>query len=134
MNDREIKWLIYTVLVGVIPILCRLVVWMLTKSGAVELLSANDFVAFGLVLHISIINELEHVDSSDKNWKTTQNGISILFISFYGVLFALALLAGTNSDLVDPMITKKSVIVLSVVSLIISYSVFHRISNRSRAV
>ena len=64
MENKKIKWLIYTVLVGLIPILSRLLIWLVTKEGTVEMLNASDFVAFGLVLHISNINEIEHISSS----------------------------------------------------------------------
>jgi len=60
MTDKKTKWLIYTVLVGLIPILSRLLVWLVTNTGTVNILSPSDFVIFGLVLHISNINEIEH--------------------------------------------------------------------------
>lgn len=85
MGSKKIKWLIYTVLVGLIPILSRLIVWVVTKEGSVDLLSPSDFVAFGLVLHISNINEIEHFSGVEREWKTSQNGISIAFIAFYSV-------------------------------------------------
>ncbi|AFJ43528.1 hypothetical protein [Francisella orientalis] len=70
MGNKKIKWLIYTVLVGLIPILSRLIVWLVTKKGSVSLFSPSDFVAFGLVLHISNINEIEHFSGIQKEWKT----------------------------------------------------------------
>lgn len=128
MGNRKIKWLIYTVLVGLIPILSRLIVWLVTKEGSVELLSPSDFVAFGLVLHISNINEIEHFSGADREWKTAQNGISIAFIAFYSVLFALTLVGET---IVDVQAIVICTIVLSVVSFLISYSVYDRISKAS---
>lgn len=85
MNNKKAKWLAYTVLVGLIPILCRMIAWLVTKSGTVELLASSDFVALGLVLHISIINEMEHISDDERDWKTIQNGVSIAFIAAYGV-------------------------------------------------
>ncbi|HSH24744.1 MAG TPA: hypothetical protein VLA13_04320 [Massilibacterium sp.] len=126
MGSKKVKWLIYTVLVGLIPILSRLIVWIVTKQGSVDLLSPSDFVAFGLVLHISNINEIEHFSGVDRGWKTSQNGISIAFIAFYSVLFALTLVGKT---IVDVQAITICTVVLSVVSFLISYSVYDRISK-----
>jgi hypothetical protein len=126
MGSKKIKWLIYTVLVGLIPILSRLIVWVVTKEGSVNLLSSSDFVAFGLILHISNINEIEHFSKVEREWKTTQNGISIAFISFYSVLFALNLV---GEKIVDVKSIKICTVVLSIVSFLISYSVYDRISK-----
>jgi hypothetical protein len=136
MEYKSIKWLVYTVLVGLIPILSRLLLWTVTKQGTVELFSAADFVVFGLVLHISNINEIEHLSltkSDDKSWKTVQNGISILFITFYGILFCLTLLSGPTNTFVDEKIITNCAILLSLVSFLLSYSVFYRISRVSAA-
>ncbi len=128
MGSKKIKWLIYTVLVGLIPILSRLIVWLVTKEGSVNLFSPSDFVAFGLVLHISNINEIEHFSGIQKEWKTAQNGISISFIAFYSVLFALTLI---GENIVDVNAITICTIVLSVVSFLISYTVYDRISKAS---
>lgn len=128
MGNKKIKWLIYTVLVGLIPILSRLIVWLVTIKGSVSLLSPSDFVAFGLILHISNINEIEHFAGIEKAWKTAQNGISIAFIAFYSVLFALTLV---GENIVDINAISVCTVVLSVVSFLISYSVYDRVSKIS---
>ncbi len=131
MGNKKIKWLIYTVLVGLIPILSRLIVWVVTKAGSVNLLSPSDFVAFGLVLHISNINEIEHFLGVEMGWKTAQNGISIAFIAFYSVLFALNLI---GENIVDGEAITICTVVLSIVSFLISYSVYDRISKSPSSV
>lgn len=128
MKTKKIKWLVYTVLVGLIPIMARILICLVTKGGNIDMLNASDFVAFGLVLHISNINEIEHLDSSDKSWKTIQNGISITFIAFYSVLFAISLLGTSQTTLVNVSSIKNASILLSFVSFILSYSVYHRVS------
>lgn len=124
--EKKVKWLIYTVVVGLIPIVSRLIVWIVTKQGTVDLLSPSDFVAFGLILHISNINEIEHFSEIEKEWKTVQNGISIAFIAFYSVLFTLNLI---GNGIVNVSAITKCAIGLSVVSFFISYSVFDRLSK-----
>lgn len=92
MTNNKTKWLAYTVLVGLIPIISRVFVWITANSESMQLLAAPDFVAFGLVLHISNINELEHISSEqNKGWKTIQNGISLTFVALYSVLYAVLL-------------------------------------------
>ena len=129
MNTKKNKWLIYTVLVGLIPILSRFLVWLVTEPGVVSLITASDFIAFGLVLHISNINEIEHLTDNEKSWKTTQNGTSITFIAFYSVLFSLVMISEGTPAIINPDVIKYCTIVLAVISFLISFSVFHRISN-----
>ena len=99
--DKKTKWLIYTVLVGLIPILSRIFVWSVTEAGVVSLIMASDFIAFGLILHISNINEIEHLADDEKSWKTVQNGVSIAFIAFYSVLFALIMISDLSFHIID---------------------------------
>lgn len=122
MSSKKIKWLVYTVLVGLIPILCRLFAWLITKEGTLDVLAASDFIAFGLVLHISNINEIEHLASVGSSWKTVQNGFSIMFIACYSVLFSVTLIG-------DSVVSKAALlnlsIFLSIISFLISYSVYY---------
>ena len=133
MADRKIKWLMYTVLVGLIPAIFRLLVWAISRDHSMGLFSAADFVVFGLILHISNINEIEHFNDSHKSWKTIQNGISILFIAVYGLLFATYLLGESNPDLIQTDVVRYIAICLSVVSFALSFSVYNRLSILSRA-
>ena len=129
MVNKKIKWLIYTVLVGLIPILSRIFVWSVTESGVVSLIMASDFIAFGLILHISNINEIEHLTDDEKSWKTVQNGTSIAFIAFYSVLFALIMISEGIPSFIDIEAIKNCAVGLAVISFLISFSVFHRISK-----
>jgi len=126
MDSKKTKWLVYTVLVGLIPIMSRFVMWLVTKDGTVELLSPSDFVVFGLILHISNINEIEHFSTIGREWKTVQNGISIVFIAFYSVLFAVTLIGG---ELVDIKSITYCTIFLAIVSFLLSFSVYDRVSK-----
>jgi Na+/alanine symporter len=133
MEDKKIKWLIYTVIVGMLPILLRLLVWLVDKTKTIEPFSAADFVMFGLVLHISNINEIEHLPRLDKTWKTVQNGVSIVFITIYSVFFALTLLSSINPPLVDQTMILYCSAALNIASLLLSYTIYDRISLLSRS-
>jgi hypothetical protein len=131
MNQKKAKWLIYTVMVGLIPIVSRLFAWFLTSKGIVKIFSASDFVAFGLILHISNINEIENVQSLDPTWRTIQNGISIVFICFYSVLYAFNLISEGSPIVKSSVLTGCSAL-LSLVSFVLSYTVYDRLSKMSR--
>ena len=129
MANVKIKWLIYTVLVGLIPVFLRLLIWTVLQNRTMDFLNAADFVAFGLILHISNINEIEHLNDPEKSWKTRHNGISIVFIVLYGALFTCSLFDQSNPGLIDARALKYAAIVLSLASFGISYSIYHKISK-----
>lgn len=122
MDTRFYKWFVYTVLIGLVPVLCRLCVWLVTKDGTVDVVAPADFVMFGLVLHIAIINEMEHLEEYANEFKTFQNGISGIFLIIYGLLFAMTLLP----NLVDLDTIQKCLYSLSFVSFLLGFSVFYR--------
>ena len=129
--NKKTKWLIYTVLVGLIPFLSRLTIFIVSNNRDLDfLINAADFVAFGLVLQISNINELEHLDSEEKDWKTIQIGTSIVFIAIYSLLFSLTLIStGNPNSGFDEWSIKWCTIALSTVSFLLSYSVYDRVSK-----
>jgi membrane-associated PAP2 superfamily phosphatase len=129
MKFSKSKWLAYTFLVGLIPVLTRFFTWVTTAAGAVSPLAAPDFVAFGLVLHISVINELEHLPAKERDWKTIQNGTSLLFITLYSALYAVTIIGEKTSNLIDANAMLKSCMIFALVSALLSLSVFHRLSK-----
>jgi len=126
MQTVKSKWLAYTVLVGLLPIFSRFLVWVVTKEGSIEPFAPQDFIAFGLVLHISNINEIEHLVGADRAWKTAQNGISACLIAIHGVLLCLTLIGG---EAVDRQAIMSCVAIIALASLGFSYALFTRISE-----
>lgn len=132
MTYRKAKWLIYTVLVGLVPFIARLIIYLALKEKNIEfLLHETDFIIFGLILHITTINELEHFELDDKPWKTVQNGLSIIFIIVYAVIFSLSCIHSVNPGMFEKNSMIWSSISLSFISLLISYSTCDRISKLS---
>lgn len=130
MVSKKVKWLIYTVAVGLIPIVIRIFIWLLTNQSNMNPISTSDIIAFGLVLHISNINEIEHIrDEQSQSWKTVQNGISILFIAVYSVFLSVIIIAEANPQIINGELIRNYSAGLSVISFIISFSIFHRISK-----
>ena len=128
-KSSKSKWLAYTFLVGLIPVLTRLLAWVTTIPGSITPFTATDFVAFGLVLHISVINEIEHLPTKEREWKTIQNGTSLIFITLYSTLYALTIIGEKNENLIDTNVMLKSSIAFACISSLLSLSVFHRLSK-----
>ena len=124
MENRKTKWLIYTVIIGLLPVIIRALLWLVTENTALKILNISDIIIFGLIIHISIINELEHT-KENVEWKTKQNGISLLFITVYSSLFALILLSNEVSPMIDNTNITTLVILMSIVSFFIGYTVHY---------
>jgi len=131
MKFSKSKWLAYTFLVGLIPVFTRLLAWATTTNGVVSPLVATDFVAFGLILYISVINELEHLPAKEKDWRTIQNGTSLIFITLYSALYAIIIIGEKIANLIDSNVMLRSSMVFASVSSLLSLSVFHRLSKVS---
>ena len=119
----------YTVLVGLIPVVFRALLWIISQHRTMDVFSASDFVAFGLILHISSINEIEHFNDLEKSWKTFQIGAAVFFIAVYSVLFASHLFSQANLAEISVGTIRIISMILSVVSFLLSFSVYHRISR-----
>lgn len=125
----KIKWLMYTVLVGLIPIFARILVWTISENRNLDLINAADLVVFGLILHISNINEIAHFNKTDQAWRITQNGISIAFISGYSVLLASYLLGQIQPSIVNIAFLRYISIAMCATSFIISFTIYNRLSK-----
>lgn len=122
VRAHRANWLVNTCLLGLLPVLARLVVWSLYNSG-VEPLATSDFIAFGLVLHSANINEVNRIAGDDESWHIKHNGISIIFIVVYAlILFGVTI----PSKEVDTANALRYSLGLSVVSFLISATVFFR--------
>ena len=128
-NTAKVKWLVYTVLIGLIPAISRALVYFLTKENSVDLFSAPDFIAFGFVLHVSVINEIEHIYNEDRSWKTVFNGLSIVFIVFYSLLLTCTVIHEANQSLINKVALVYCSMGLAAVSLFISLGVFYRLEK-----
>jgi hypothetical protein len=61
MKYKMANWLTYSVLVGLIPFISRVIIYLILQSKTSSFLfNEMDFISLGLVLHITNINELEH--------------------------------------------------------------------------
>jgi len=128
---KKTKWLIYTVLIGMIPFLIRSFISLIDKTATLEYwLNETDFIVLGLVLNLANINELEDRTFDDILWKTKKIGFSLISIAFFSAILAIV----TYSDFkkspdLDRLILKSCSILLALVSFIFSYSIFNRLNT-----
>lgn len=101
MASSNNKWLIHTLLVGLIPVNARLLMWASTATGQVAPLAASDFITLGLVVQISILNEGAHLLMREQAARALLNSICTLFITCYGVLYTLIVFSEHNMELID---------------------------------
>ena len=94
-----------------------------------DLINAADLAVFGLILHISNINEIAHFDEPGQSWKITQNGISIAFISWYSILLASHLLEQTQPGIINETFVRFIAMTFCGVSFILSLSIYSRLSK-----
>lgn len=126
---KKTKWLIYTVLIGLIPFFVRSFICIFDKGGSVSYwLNETDFIVFGLILNLSNINELEDKKLNDKLWKTKNIGYSVFQIVIFSAIFAIVTYSDfkANKDL-NVFAVKTCSMVLALVSFIFSYSIFNRL-------
>ena len=134
MANRIAKWLIYTIAVGFIPALLRMLVWLISQDkSALDIFNALDFIVLGLVLQISNINEIEHLYDSEKTWKTTHNGISVILIIFYSALLVFYLLGESIPESIDDATVKSLAMTAAPLSIGLSFLVYYRVSKLEEA-
>ncbi|GJI89478.1 hypothetical protein RugamoR1_26410 [Rugamonas sp. R1(2021)] len=92
---------------------------------------ASDFITLGLVLHISIVNEVEHATLRAADLKTISNGTSLLFITSYGALYAIAIIGERNPRFVDTSLMLSISVGLAATSFLLGLKVYQRLSHRN---
>lgn len=127
MCTVKARWLIFTVVVGLIPALARFLVWGVFRGDDVAVLAQNDWIVFGIVLHVSATNEVSRI-SGDESWKIFNTGVSTVFIVLYGVLLTIDIIMK-----IVPQVNGGSFLYISmamaIASFLMTYAVYDRISK-----
>ena len=120
------KWLIYTVLIGILPFLIRLILFVVIKNKAVVfLMNESDFIILGLVLNLTNLNELEGENKS--SWKTKMTGVSAIQIAVYAGILALSYITELNNEIINEDILFWCSLILALVSFLLSYSIYRKL-------
>lgn len=121
---RKTKWLIYTVLIGMLPFFARLIIFLISSQLTyIYLLNEIDFVAFGLVLHVSNINELTENYEGKAEWRFANIGFCVVLIAIYSIVLGITYLVELDQTqkIINRLSLKICSLVLSIVSLFYSY-------------
>ena len=122
------KWLIYTVLIGLLPFLIRLFFYFVTTVDSSFLMNEGDFVVFGLVLSLTNLNELEHRKQSI--WKTKMIGGAAVQVAFYASILGLSYASEVqNQTLVNPNALFVCALGVALFSFLFSYSIYNKLSK-----
>lgn len=140
---RISRWLIYTVIVAALPILVRLLIYMLSNHiSTATCISPVDIVFFGLTLNISNINEINNLRPR-KNKKGEQEfickyrdnyvGLSTIFIVLLSIpLGALYMAEMTDTSIIDTTAAFIGAMSLGLVSLLFSGVVIYQLIKLQR--
>jgi len=129
MGEKTIAWLIYTCLIGLIPVISRMFIWSVSKSG-IEPVAVSDLVAFGLVLHASNIHMINSGVKTESRLKIVHNGFSVLFLVIYSIIL-MATIANINS--IDYSSLKSSTLILCIISFVLSFSIFYERNTEAKS-
>ena len=131
MVTKRVNWLIYTVLIGMIPIFAKLILFFsINNQNFNTIINISDFASFGLVICVSIMSELSRFKSQNDNWKTISIGMVIIFLVFYGLFFALAYLSDEANLDVNMRFLRIMTIAFVVINFFFGLSIFDRIKKR----
>jgi len=126
----KLKWFIYTVLIGLIPVGARFIVVLVSPRANNEMLwNETDIASFGLALNISNISVLEH-ESFHRQWKTVVNGLSVILLIFIALVFGLSFMKEIDPSLISVLRLKQTSFILAVTSFVLSYVVYDRLGSR----
>jgi len=92
------KWFWATAVVGVVPMLLRLILCsLLIERNSLQLLTISDIMVWGLVLNISIFNERGGLFSYKPEISSVSSTISVVFIVIFSLLFIFDLINEAHS-------------------------------------
>ena len=127
---KKTKWLIYTVLIGLIPLFIRFFIYIISiDKPFTYVLNEVDIVTFGLILQLTNINELDDNETFEKSAKTAYFGLSIFFLILFAAFLGVTYF---SENLQTPIVSKDKIKYLSIsmgiASFVMSYSINHRLN------
>lgn len=124
------KWFIYTVLVGLIPFLIRFFIFIISNNKTSDyIFNEVDLVTFGLVLNITNINEIDGKENVESIWRTKNIGISVVMLILFAAFLGITYFSEDDKINVNRFNLKSCAVILSIVSALLSYSIFNRLNT-----
>lgn len=130
MPKPKCHWIIYTVLVGLLPSITRALAFLFYNNApSAFMLNESDIIFFGLVLNITSINQIQQFFGNDHQWAITQTGFAILIIVLHGMMLTFSYISNLTPTEINITTLKISSFILCIPSLLISYSIFIKINS-----
>ena len=121
------KWIIYTVLIGLLPFIIRLLLYVVAKERSIDfLMNESDFIILGLVLNLTNLNELENQDNG--KWKSIMIGSSAVQIAIYSGILALSYISELYSNIIEVKTLFWCALILALGSFLLSFSIYDRLT------
>jgi len=122
------KWFGYTVLLGALPILMRLLVKVVASDRMViEWISAADMLSFGLLLSVTNISGIESSSATRDGSMTVHIVASLTSVALICALFAATMISNDASNILDIGKTKFASGILALSCLVLSFAVWDRL-------
>jgi hypothetical protein len=130
------KWILYTVCIGAVPFLARLLIFFIHNKAYNEkgyLINEMDMIYFALALNLSNINELDSLEEKNVSaeWKSTMIGISILQLVVYAIVLGLCYVSELDNTHFNLANIEGGSAILALAALVFSYHVFNTINKTS---
>jgi len=130
---KKSKWLWYTVIVGMIPLIIRSLLYIFSTK-TISFFNAPDLIFFGIILSITNINELEYVNikrdnPKGKTWKTRTNVLSIVLVIIYSSFLIFTGVNEMTQNLFNISAITYSALLLNFVNFLFSLSIYRMINS-----
>lgn len=127
---RKTKWIIYTVLIGLMPFFIRVFVFMLSVNREWSLLfNPVDFIFLGLTLNLTNLNELNN-EKFDPILKLKFEGYSVIqIVILSGVLGILYFAEQSQKEILDRIVALVCVIAFCLVSFLFSNAIMNKLNS-----
>lgn len=122
---KKIKWLYFTVGVGLVPFICRVVLFLLRNDLNYDyIFNEIDIVAFSLALQIGVINELADNFVGSDVIKYRNFGASLFFVFGCAIILTVSYVAEIDkSNIYNHLSIKICSGILALASLFFSYKI-----------
>lgn len=133
---KKSRWLYYTVGVAALPIVVRIIVFILmTHKDLSVLVNAVDFVFFGLTLNLSNMNELNSLRLKGRKNAISEDEREKLSAWSIGAIVVLCVILGflyvpnSGQTVFNPIAMLIASILLAAASFFISFRVINRVNT-----
>lgn len=122
---RRIKWLYYTVGVGLVPFVCRIILFLFRVDVDHNyIFNETDIISFSLALQVGTINELADNYAGSDLSKYKNFGASIFFVFCCGMILIVSYIADIDkSNIYNHLSIKICSGILAFASLFFSYRI-----------